>query len=462
MQTLASCLRDHHLETLFIDVLGWERATGTTTLTSDGRVLRFHALAHKRGLQVFWCPTDRMVLLNRGLLRKFQHLVTRTVHEHILIFTSEEPRKQVWEWAIRLPDGRKRRHREHPFFSDAPPPPFLDRLAQLRFGLEEENSIGLVDALDRARRALDAAPELDLFAKWPRYAVRSDELARAMQQGDVGAFQRFIVFHLPLARKITKRLRRWFGMDEEDALQIGVLGLIEAARRFRPERGFQFSTYATWWVKHACQRYGPEMALLIHVPNNLFWTCYRHAIDVERLRMAGGPCCVRDQVAELECMNPWFADRWRAYLRVRNIGSLSDRDLLRRARRITDSSHPPSEGLLRLDMAAQVRAAIGRLHPRDAAVIRLRYGLDGPERTLEHIGQQMNLTKERIRQIECRAENRLRTLLCEEEPSAAPCAEEPPNPCPEEGAGSEDVLASAPSLAEDSQHIQTLIQNTSG
>src|SRR5262249_55182659 len=68
----------------------------------------------------------------------------------------------------------------------------------------------------------------------------------------------------------------------------------------------------------------------------------------------------------------------------------------------------------RREMADEVRAAVGRLHPRDAEVIRLRYGLDGREYTLEEIGYQMGLTKERIRQIEKKAEAKLRTLLDEE------------------------------------------------
>jgi hypothetical protein len=170
MNAVADYLRDHRLAALFVDVLGWDRASGTQALAADGRSLCFQAIAHKRGVQVLWCSADRVVLLNRGLLRKFQNLIVRLVHEHILIFSSEEPRTQVWAWCVRLPDGRKLRHREHSFFSATPPSSFLDRLERLRFGLEEEESVSLVDASDRVRHALDTTPELDLFAKRPRYA----------------------------------------------------------------------------------------------------------------------------------------------------------------------------------------------------------------------------------------------------------------------------------------------------
>jgi hypothetical protein len=106
-------------------------------VSADGHSLCFQVIAHKRGVQVLWSSADRVVLLNRGLLRKLQNLVARAVHEHILIFSSEEPRKQVWAWCVRLPDGRKLRHREHPFFSATPPTPFLHRIEQLRFSLDE-------------------------------------------------------------------------------------------------------------------------------------------------------------------------------------------------------------------------------------------------------------------------------------------------------------------------------------
>jgi hypothetical protein len=235
MDALADCLQDHRLTALFIDVLGWDRASGIMTLTAAGHPLTFRTIAQKRGLRVVSCSTDRVVLLNRGLLRRLQNLVARIVHEHILVFSCEEPRKQVWAWAVRLPDGRKLRHREHPFFSATPPEPFLNRLKQLRFRLEEEDSVTLVDALDRVRRALDTTSELNLFARRPWYATRSDQLARRMQQGDQDADRDFILLHLPLARKLSERLVRWFGMPEEDAEQIAVIGLIQAARRFRPD-----------------------------------------------------------------------------------------------------------------------------------------------------------------------------------------------------------------------------------
>jgi RNA polymerase primary sigma factor len=254
-------------------------------------------------------------------------------------------------------------------------------------------------------------------------------------------------------------------MPEEDAEQIAFIGLIQAAHRFRPERGFQFSTYATWWVKQACQRHGPDAALLIRVPVHVFWSCFRHAIDVDRLRQADGPSAVCDHLYELELVNPRLAAQWRAYLRARNVGTLSDRDLLREARAIPGPTRPPLESLLRRELVDQVRAALGGLHPRDAEVIRLRYGLDNREHTLEEVGHQMGLTRERIRQIEERAEDKLRTLLHVEGCLSATASGdgEPAGSMPSERAswGNARPAPAAPVLAV-SQDTRNFIQNRSG
>src|SRR5438874_1829415 len=102
MTSTADYLRDHRFKALFTDLLGWEHATGDIALQIDGRDFTFISIAHKRGLQVLCSATDRSVLVNRTLLRKVQRLIAQTFHEHILIFCSEIPPKQVWLWAIRV------------------------------------------------------------------------------------------------------------------------------------------------------------------------------------------------------------------------------------------------------------------------------------------------------------------------------------------------------------------------
>src|SRR5690606_39031740 len=104
----------------------------------------------------------------------------------------------------------------------------------------------------------------------PWYAEQTDALSEALSNGDATARHRLILLHQKLARKIAYRYHRMYGLDMDDAEQIAVIGLIEAARRFRPEYGYQFSTYATWWVRQACQRHVPDAVMPIRAPSYVY------------------------------------------------------------------------------------------------------------------------------------------------------------------------------------------------
>lgn len=411
MNALTIYLNDHCLTRMFIEELGWDRSSGSVTLAIDGREWVGQRIAQKRGLQVCWIRTDRLVLMNRKLLRELQRILMRTAHEHILVFSCEEPRKQVWLWSVHLPGGRKLRHREHPFFSAQPPLTFLDRLAKLGFTLEEEETIGLTDAIDRVRCVLDTSAELNLFASKPKLAARSDRLAIAMGNGDVAARHEFILMHRGLARKLSKVLRRWFNMPPEDAEQIGILGLMEAAQRFRPELGYQFSTYASWWVRQSCQRLGPDAALLIRTPHHAFWGCFKHAIKLSNTLMAKGPTAAARYQSECEAADPKLAEQWAGYLRARNVLSLAEKATFRTAAALPDRVSPPGEATELVETMAVVRKSIADLHPRCADIIRRRFGFECEPQTLQEIAVVYGLSKERIRQIEERGLEKLRVRI---------------------------------------------------
>ncbi len=408
MDSLAAYLRDHHFPALFIDGLGWDHARGSAIFSVRDRSLDFHLIAQKRGVQIIVCEADRTVLRDRGTLRRFQRLVAQSWHEHILIFHSEEPRTQVWQWAIRRSDGQRVRHREHPFRSAEPPAAFLARLSNLRFALEDEDTITLLDATRRVQATLDADAELNLFAKHPIYAARSDELARAMPNGGPEAFRAFVEFHLPLARWFAKQWFRSLGIELEDAEQIAAIGLAEAARRFRLDKGCQFSTYACHWLRCTFQRYGPQMIRPIRVPVHLFWKCRSLRRKLDRL-LPSGPAAVRIEEAGLEAADPKFASRYAAVQRAFAVRTLSDRreaefHAVRRIPELDDDPEPP-------DMPIPIRDAIERLDEREARIIRLRFGFEGRSHSLQAIGEVEHVTRERIRQIQNRALRRLRKLL---------------------------------------------------
>ena len=437
MDTIVNSLRAHRFRALFIDSLGWDRASATAEVHLNDHRFRFDAIAQKRGFLVMHCATDRVVLANRGLLRKLQQRLARDYHEHIAIYSSEKPPKQVWQWAVRLPDGRCLRRREHPFFSASPPVRFVVRLCGLRFTLEEEENATLLDALKRVKMALDTAADLNLFVKRPWYARRSDELARAMKQGVPGAFEEFVEFHLPLARKSSRMLIRWFGMEPEDAEQTAMIGLVQAARRFDPELGYQFSTYASYWIRQACQRYGPEFAFRIRIPAHAFWPCYKLQFELQRLIASHGPTKARRifrRRLRAESISP---EHWKAFQASLETETFTDtsRDEFRELWNITGKVSEPIADLRQAELKSIVRDALQHLRPRDAKVIMLRYGIDNAEHTLEEVGQILGVTRERVRQIQARAEDRLQYLLRKEAPPTRPsdngelvkeaCSEEP-------------------------------------
>ncbi len=315
-----------------------------------------------------------------------------------------------------LPDAGRQalRHREHPFFSGSPPVPLLKRLTCLRFSLDEESEVTFVDALHRVRAVLDASPDVNLFARRPWYAERSDELAMAMTNGEPDAFSDFILLHWPLARHISKRLQRTYGMAVDDAEQIGVIGLIKAARRFKPDRGYQFSTYATYWVRQACQSLGPDAGLFIRLPINVrsaFFPIRRH---LEKVRTAFGPGRVNDELARLCAEDKRFFRQWLAFERAVDVRSLSDPQEPEyfEARTVAaPADDEPLHRVLHREQIERIRATLECLQPRQRRLIRLRYGMEGDPLTLEEIGLVEGITRERVRQILFRAEERLRHFM---------------------------------------------------
>lgn len=118
---IEAALAEHAFEHLFIECLGWDRAQVSEQIHLPAIQCDLTGIAHKRGFTVFIAETHRTVLANRQLLRRIQRRLRKSYHEHILIHYCETPRKQVWQWATTLGDGRRMLHREHPFFSNEPP-----------------------------------------------------------------------------------------------------------------------------------------------------------------------------------------------------------------------------------------------------------------------------------------------------------------------------------------------------
>jgi RNA polymerase primary sigma factor len=389
---------------MFIEDLGWDRFTTSLSTSVGDTALELTGIAQKKGVVVFLCRTERTVLANRGLLRQIQRALRKRYHEHILITVCETPRKQVWQWATLGADGHHVVHREHPFFSHAPPPRLLERLRRLNISIDEEEQLGLIDVVARMREALSPINEFNLFAKWPKFAAKSDRLAMALKRGEPGAFHRFVEFHLPLARHASRMLNRWVDLDPEDAEQTAMIGLIEAARRFDPERGYQFSTYAGHWLRQSCQRHGIDYGLFIRIPPHIFWPCYR--MDRDRQRRYQSTVDGDSVVLITELCEQYGIDReiWERFIAAQRVTRLSelDKDELRAFRQ--RSSFHLMEDIDRTDVRDRVEQTLNTINRRFAQVLRLRYGLDGFPKTLEEAGSILGVTRERVRQLQKLAE----------------------------------------------------------
>ena len=410
---LEECIKQHRFKELFIDDLGWDNFSSTQELEIQDQCIRLESVAEKRGLRVFSCKLHRTSLANRGLLRRIQKQLIRQHHEHIIVYHSEEPQKQVWQWAIHQVDGRKVRHREHPFLSYQPPRPLLERISNLRFTLDDEENTTIVDAMERTRRALDVVPEQKMFAKYPTYSKKSDELAVAMRAGEPGAFDSFCEFHLRLAKRASRMLGHWFGMDEDDAFQIACVGLVQAAKRFDPTRGFQFSTYASFWLRQCCQRLGPEASLFIRFPHHIVWRLYQLQFTELRLLTTYGMPTARERHFRACKAHRIRIRDWITYERVRRIQTFSDLEKpdWDSLHAIADSQRSPIDQLAVQELQSSVLSGIAHLNQREQIILHYRYGIGCEEHTLEEVAAVYGLTRERIRQIQARAEEKLQVFL---------------------------------------------------
>lgn len=414
MDAVAVHLACHDFKALFVEVLGWDNASAEHHFEADGQTFKFRLIAHKRGFQVLVCEADRYTLFNRRRLRELERQVFRLAHEHIVIYTCSEPGKQVWQWAIHVPGKKRLRHREHPFFSADPPKELVSRLAGLRFSLAEEENATLVDALDRVRLALDTTSELG-FVRKPWYAEQSDKLAMAMQTGGDAAFHAFVVFHINLLRWGGRRITKKIGIDPEDAEQIAAFTLMRAARHFKPSLGYQFSTYACAAFKRDAERCYGQPFLAVQVSANAYrWFRYVKR-ELNRRLARDGPDAATDFLNERVGVHAKTA---MGFTWVEAVTSAEPLPPLADCQKNWDGTplvdfRDGAHGLHREAMSGIIRSAMLTLSDSDRRLIDLRYGFTGREHTLEEIGREFKLTKERIRQKQIKAEAALRKSMLE-------------------------------------------------
>ena len=242
-------------------------------------------------------------------------------------------------------------------------------------------------------------------------AEEEKELAMKMEAGDMEAKKRLAEANLRLVVSIAKRYVGR-GMLFLDLIQEGNLGLIKDVEKFDYRKGYKFSTYATWWIRQAITRAIADQARTIRIPVHMVETINKLIRVSRQLLQELGREPTPEEIAE-EMNMP--VDRVREILKISQepvsletpIGEEEDSHL---GDFIQDDNVPvPAEAASFTLLRDQLVEVLGTLTEREQKVLRLRFGLDdGRARTLEEVGKEFNVTRERIRQIEAKALRKLR------------------------------------------------------
>jgi RNA polymerase primary sigma factor len=295
-----------------------------------------------------------------------------------------------------------------------------DEIARL-YEVLEERHIELADDCGRASEddstyvngdlAIATTDALQLFlneaGRWSLLTKEEEvELAKRIERGDLEAKERMINSNLRLVVSIAKKYQG-HGLSLLDLIQEGIIGLIRAVEKFDWRRGFKFSTYATWWIRQAVQRGVANKARTIRIPVHIADREQRIARAERALAPKLGRQPTEEEVAKQAKLPLKQVREVRQAARAitsldRPVGSENDAAL---GELFASEQAPPEEEVTVSLEQDVLRRAVAQLPEREREVVKRRYGLNGDRdpASLEAIGRELGLTRERVRQIEARA-----------------------------------------------------------
>ena len=238
------------------------------------------------------------------------------------------------------------------------------------------------------------------------------ELGKRMMEGDQEAKKKLIECNLKLVVSMAKRYLGKTSMSFSDLIQEGNLGLIKGVERFDYRRGCHFSTYGTCWIRQAISRAIADQARTIRIPVHMVETINKLGRVTRQLWQTLGREPTEAEIAEVMGMTEEkIGEIRRIALEPTSLetptGEEGDSEFYDFVE--DENAKNPSETVIQTMLKEQLLAVIETLTPREQKVIRLRYGLDDAHpRTLEEVGKEFNVTRERIRQIEAKALKKLR------------------------------------------------------
>jgi len=291
---------------------------------------------------------------------------------------------------------------------------------------EERDLANLVEDEPAAEAELDfgdvelpsSAGSLDLFlSEIGRYplltAAEEVVLAKAVERGDQAAKDRMINSNLRLVVSIAKRYRGR-GVPFGDLIQDGVIGLNRAVEKFDHRKGFKFSTYATWWIRQAVQRSVAGQSRTIRVPTHVHERRNKLAAAARKLEPQLGRPATYDELAEATGLSLLHVEEALDIVEARvslnrPVGSDADGELGDLF--ADENADDPEEAADEYMQSRAVRLALEQLPELERRILELRYGLDGEPHSLEAIGAELGISRERIRRLEGEALDTLAETL---------------------------------------------------